>query len=117
MQIVCVIDDEASIRKGLTNLLRSAGYLAVGFGCGESFLASPWRHRAACVLLDLQLPGLQGDEVLGALKTEIPVICLSAQANDQQIAACIAQGASFLAKPCSGDTLLNTIASCLEAHS
>lgn len=116
MLIVCVIDDEASIRKGLANLLRSAGYQTVGFASGESFLASPWRHRAACVLLDLQLPGLQGDEVLGALNPEIPVICLSALANEQQIATCIARGAHFLAKPCDAETLLHTLASCLEAR-
>ena len=116
MPIVCVIDDEASIRKGLTNLLRSAGYQPVGFASGESFLSSPWRSKAACVLLDLQLPGLQGDEVVRALNAEIPVICLSAQTDERQIATCLAQGARFLAKPCEGETLLNTIASCLEAR-
>jgi FixJ family two-component response regulator len=111
MQVVCVIDDETSVHKAIANLLRSAGYQSVGFESGENFLASPWRAQSACVLLDLQMRGLQGLEVLRVLNGERPVICMSAHANEQQIAETLALGAAqFLAKPFSAEQLLQAIA-------
>ncbi|MDD0842719.1 response regulator [Pseudomonas sp. Gutcm_11s] len=111
MQVVCVIDDELSVRKGIANLLRSAGYQPVCFESGENFLASPWRVQAACVLLDLQMLGLQGPEVLRALNGERPVISMSAHANEQQVAETLALGAiHFLAKPFTAEQLLQAIA-------
>jgi FixJ family two-component response regulator len=115
MQVVCVIDDEPSIRKGIANLLRSEGYLPLCFDSGESFLASPWHAQACCLLLDLQLPGLQGLDVLGALDGELPVICMSAQATEAQVSEALARGARrFLAKPFAAEQLLEAIAASLE---
>jgi FixJ family two-component response regulator len=120
MQVVCVIDDEPAIRKGVANLLKSAGYQAVCFESGARFLASPWRMQAACVLLDLNMPDLVGTDVQRALRAQhltLPVICMSAQANPTHIDEALALGATqFLAKPFSAETLLNAIAnSCRDA--
>ncbi|WP_043310299.1 response regulator [Pseudomonas sp. ML96] len=117
MQVVCVIDDEPSVRKAVANLLRSAGYQPVCFEAGENFLASPWRAQASCVLLDLQMRGLQGLEVLRALGGERPVICMSAHAGEQQVAEALSIGAAlFLAKPFTAEQLLQAIASSLAGQ-
>ncbi|HSC80883.1 MAG TPA: response regulator [Chitinolyticbacter sp.] len=113
MQVVCVIDDDPAIRKGVANLLRSAGYQPVCFESGASFLASPWRAQAACVLLDLNMPGLHGTDVQRALRGQgaaPPVICMSAQASQARVEEILALGATgFLAKPFTAEALLDAI--------
>lgn len=60
---VCIVDDDASVRKSLANLLRSAGFETLSFSAGHAFLASPLAGEAGCVLLDLKMPGMSGLEV------------------------------------------------------
>lgn len=118
MQVVCVIDDEPAIRKGVANLLKSAGYKPVCFESGERFLASPWRAQAVCVLLDLHMRGLQGPDVQRALQAQgyqLPVICMSAHANQQQTDEALALGATHcLVKPFSAEALLDAISDSLK---
>jgi FixJ family two-component response regulator len=118
MKVVCVVDDELSLRKGIANLLRSAGYEPVCFDSGESFLASGWKLHADCLLLDLRLRGMQGLEVQQALQQQgcpLPVICMSAHADNQAIAQSLQAGAlHFVSKPFNADTLLQAIARILQ---
>jgi len=118
MKVVCVVDDEPSVRKGIANLLKSAGYRCPCFASGQALLASPWRHRADALLLDLCMPGLHGFEVLRRLREQgvtLPAICMSAQATEQSEGEARAAGArAFLAKPFSADLLLCTLARVLE---
>lgn len=117
MDVVCVIDDEPPVRKGVANLLKSAGYNPVVFDSGESFLASPWSEATACVLLDLCMPEVSGHDVLRRLKargTHAPVICMSAHASEQEIALALREGAvQFIAKPFTAEVLLAVIAQVL----
>lgn len=117
MPVVCIIDDEPSVRKGIANLLKSAGYQSVCFESGLSFLASPWRAQASCVLLDLCLNGLQGNEVQRRLKAQgstLPVICMSAHASEQLIAQSLSEGAAqFLVKPFTAEALLQALTTTL----
>ena len=121
MHVVCVIDDDPSVRKGVANLLKSEGYQAVCFQSGDSFLASDWIGRANCVLLDLCMPGLHGHEVqraLNGLGADVPVICMSAQATEQNVALALQQGAcEFLAKPFTAEALLAAVAHSARARS
>ena len=81
MIIVCIVDDDASVRKSLANLLRSAGYRCRIFASGEEFLALDNFDDVACLLLDLKMKGLSGIEVMQALALldrKFPVICMSA---------------------------------------
>lgn len=117
MPVVCIIDDEPSIRKGIANLLKSAGYQSVCFDSGMSFLASPWKAQASCVLLDLCLNGLPGSDVQRSLKAQgstLPVICMSAHASEHLIAQSLREGAAqFLVKPFTAEALLQALATTL----
>lgn len=110
MHVICIIDDDPSVRKAVANLLKSEGYQPVCFQSGESFLASPWKNQAACLVLDLCMADMQGHDVqrsLNALGNCVPVICMSAQASEQAIAMCLQAGAAqFIAKPFTAEVLL-----------
>ena len=58
--LVCVIDDESSVRDSLTNLLRSAGLKVQSFASAQDFLSDWPRETPGCLVLDVQLPGLSG---------------------------------------------------------
>jgi len=118
MILICVVDDDASVRNGLGNLLKSLGYATVGFASGEEFLASSASDEADCVLLDLMMKGMQGLEVLQHLKTAgkpVAVFCMSAHDDEATIRRTRDAGAlGFLRKPFSEEALLDSIKLALE---
>lgn len=113
MTLVCVVDDDSSVRKSLANLLKSAGYRTVSFASGEDFLASSAVDEAACVLLDLRMDGMQGLEVqhhLNLAGKTLGVICMSAHDDADSVARATQAGAlGFLRKPFAEEALLQTI--------
>ncbi|KAF1031199.1 MAG: Transcriptional regulatory protein TdiR [Burkholderia lata] len=113
MAIVCIIDDDASVRKSLASLLKSAGYSALLFGSGEEFLATGPLDDAICVLIDLKMKGMSGLEVQRLLvqrKAPIPVIFMSSHGDDESVRRALAQGAvAFLRKPFPSDDMINLI--------
>ncbi|MGB8971723.1 MAG: response regulator [Pseudomonas capeferrum] len=114
---VCIVDDDASVRKSLANLLRATGFGALLFGSGEEFLASTLARDAGCALLDLRMPGLTGLEVLRELAHlgwRLPVICMSAHWDDTTLEASLRHGAvAYLAKPFSEEALLAAVQAAL----
>ncbi|MGV8920161.1 MAG: response regulator [Pseudomonas sp.] len=118
MIMVCVVDDDSSVRKSLSNLLKSAGYRAVSFASGEEFLSSTVPDEAACILLDLKMEGMQGLEVqhrLNQAGKSVGVICMSAHDDEDSVARALAGGAvRFLRKPFSEDVLLASITEVLD---
>ena len=73
--LVCVIDDEPSVRKGLSNLLRSAGLKVQTFASAKEFLINPPREGPSCLVLDVNLPGTSGLD----LQEELPMALLRFQ--------------------------------------
>src|SRR6266568_1390819 len=61
--LVFAIDDDASVRKGLARLLRSAAYKSEIFESASDFLARPPHSGPSCVIVDVQMPGLNGIEL------------------------------------------------------
>ncbi|WP_426139007.1 response regulator transcription factor [Pseudomonas sp. DWP3-1-2] len=118
MILICVVDDDASVRNGLGNLLKSLGYGTVGFASGEEFLASSASDEAQCVLLDLKMKGMQGLEVLEHLKAAgkpIGVFCMSAHDDELTVRRTREAGAlGFLRKPFSEQALLDSIKQAIE---
>lgn len=110
---VCIVDDDASVRKSLANLLKSAGYRSHVFPSGEEFLAHESLDDVACLLLDLKMNGLSGIDVLRALahlNKKFPVICMSAHWDEVTLAESSRNGAiECLRKPFSGDALLSAV--------
>ena len=79
--MVYLIDDDASVRKAFGRLLRSANLDAETFSSAEEFLSSPKQEENACIIIDIQMPGLTGFDLLERLVKKgirIPVIAVSA---------------------------------------
>jgi FixJ family two-component response regulator len=111
---ISVIDDDDSMRNAVVALVRSAGYAALGFASAEEFLASGEVHRFACVITDIQMPGMSGIELkqhLMASQNAVPVIMITARDDPDLEAKALTSGAAcFLRKPFDADRLIR----CLE---
>ena len=81
---VAVVEDDVGVRTAVLELLRSCDIKARGFASAESFLGSRQGFRAACLVVDMRLPGMTGLELLQALQgrgLQIPAICSTAEAD------------------------------------
>jgi FixJ family two-component response regulator len=111
--VVAIVDDDASVRQSLLRLIRSFGYRAEAFGSGEEFLASPVVARAACLVLDVRMPGMDGLEVQRRLADKgagLPIVFHTGRATDDEERRARRGGAvEFLRKPVSRDALLDVL--------
>jgi FixJ family two-component response regulator len=111
--LIMIVDDDASIRDALTSLLRSVGWRAEGFTSAEAFLQSGQVHTTACLLLDVQLPGVSGLELQRQLRSRqarMPIIFITAHGNEAMRAEALQAGAvAFFAKPFDDTALLEAI--------
>ncbi len=111
--LVYVIDDDASLRRSLRNLLSSVGLQVETFESANAFLESNFRHRGACMIVDLRMPGMSGLDLLGHLTSSgapHPVIVLTAQGDDAMRQRCLRTGAvEFFEKPFDSVALLDAI--------
>src|SRR5262250_1641836 len=102
--VVVVIDDDPSIRNSLAHLVRSVGLSVETFGSAKEFLTRGSLDGAACLVLDLTLPGLSGldlQRALGKINARIPTIFISAHADVPTTVRAMKGGAiEFLTKPC-----------------
>ena len=100
---ICVVDDDAGVRQSLTAMLEAHGHAVTAFDRGDRFLESPERHGAACILLDVRMPGPDGLEVLTRLRAEGStafVIMMTAHADVRLAVRAMKSGASdFVEKP------------------
>jgi two-component system response regulator FixJ len=101
--LVCVVDDDAGVRQSLTAMLEAHGHAVTAFERGDRFLDAAERHRAACVLLDVRMPGPDGLEVLSRMRAEGStafVVMMTAHADVRLAVRAMKSGASdFVEKP------------------
>jgi FixJ family two-component response regulator len=101
--MICVVDDDPLVRSATVDLLNSLGHSALAFNSAEEFLDSGLVDEAACLILDLQLPGLSGLELQTHLLTfgpQPPIVFISAFADQQCRERALHAGAvAFLTKP------------------
>ena len=111
--LVCIIDDESSVRDSLTNLLRSAGLKVQSFASAQDFLNDWPRETPGCLLLDVQMPGLSGLDLqreLGSTDTQIPIIFMTGYGDIPMTVRAMKAGAvEFLTKPFRDEDLLSAI--------
>jgi FixJ family two-component response regulator len=111
--LICVIDDDPSIRKALMSLLRSAELRVEAFASAEAFLSHAPLERVGVLILDVQLPGMSGlvlQRTLIEMQVPIPVIFLSG--HDDQTLAMQARydgAVAWLTKPVQEQDLLHAI--------
>jgi FixJ family two-component response regulator len=112
MRRVAVVDDDPGCRKGIGRVLSAAGYSPTLFASAEALLAEGV-DGAACLVLDIQLPGLSGFELHDALATAgraVPVIFVTAVDGPGIRERAEQAGAvAFLSKPFVADALLDAI--------
>ena len=120
--IVCVIDDDPSVRRGLERLLRSAGFAARGFASAEAFLEEGCPDASCCCLVvDVRMPGMGGLGLQSHLATagnRTPVIFITAHDDDQVAAEAMRGGAkAFFHKPVDDQALIEAITSSVHSAS
>jgi DNA-binding NtrC family response regulator len=110
---VCVIDDEPSVQKGLSNLLRSVGLKVRTFASAQEFLINRPREALSCLVLDVQLPGISGLDLQQELvngDAQIPIIFLTGYGDIPMSVRAIKAGAiEFLTKPFREEDLLSAV--------
>lgn len=118
--LIAIVEDEEPIRKALRRLLRSAGMDVKSFPSGVEFLESLTTQWPDCVVLDLQMPVMNGFEVqarLAELRVSVPVVVITGHDSDEMRALALAGfPVAYLRKPVKDQLLLDAIALALRRN-
>ena len=111
--LVFLIDDDASVRKGVSRLLRSAGYKSESFESASDFLQREQHPGPACLIVDVRMPGINGmdlQETLIQRRREEQLIFITGHGDISMCAQAMKAGAAdFLSKPFQGEELLQCV--------
>ncbi|MCB1094933.1 MAG: response regulator [Verrucomicrobiales bacterium] len=110
---IYVVDDDNSVRRGLSRLIRSNDRTVETFGSAEEFLREVTLSHPGCLILDLHMPGLNGiqlQELLVKNNVQIPIIFLTANGDVPVAVDAMRAGAvDFLMKPVTEEELFTAI--------
>jgi len=116
--VVFVVDDDASVREALSSLIRSIGLRVETFNSAHEFLRYRRPNAAACLVLDVRLPGLSGLDLQHELANageRIPIIFITGHGDiPMTVRAMKAGAAEFLPKPFREQDLLDAIRTAIE---
>ncbi len=111
--LISLVDDDESIRRTMTLLIQSFGFQAAVFDSAESFLKSRQLHETSCLIVDVQMPGMNGLQLqrhLASSGYKIPIVFITAYDNKESRQQAMQAGAvAFLSKPFDDELLLETI--------
>jgi FixJ family two-component response regulator len=117
---IAVVDDEASVCKALSRLLRAAGHQVATFTSGNEFLDWLESHQPDCAIVDLNMPAISGLEVqrrLAQEKLELPCIIITGKDDPRTRQSVLAAGAAaYLKKPLDEQVLLTAISAAVVNH-
>lgn len=117
---VVVIDDDTDVRKSLKWLLATDGLPVRAYASAEEFLADYGRERAGCIVLDVQLPGMDGFELLARLEASRPhpaVVMLTGYGDVPMAVRAVKSGAfDFIEKPYTDRQMLDCIRQALASE-
>jgi FixJ family two-component response regulator len=109
---IYLVDDDPSIRKGLSRLLQSFGCSVDTFGSAEEFLEAKVQESNSCLILDINLGKMSGfglQEHLSDTGSSIPVIFITAYDDEHTHRRILKTGAPFLIKPFADQNLLRIL--------
>lgn len=116
--LVCVIDDDSSMRSAVGRLLRSANRDVETYSSANEFLERDLPAGPACIVLDLQMPGMSGltlQRLLSHCRETLPIVFISGHADIQSSVRAMKEGAiDFLIKPFDEAQLLNAVGAALN---
>jgi FixJ family two-component response regulator len=111
--VISVIDDDTSFRRATARLVNSLGHAVESFASAEEFLESGRLDDTACLISDVQMPGMSGIELQSRLRAEghwLPIIFITAYPRSNARHEALASGAvGFLSKPFSDNELIGCI--------
>jgi FixJ family two-component response regulator len=111
--LLAILDDDKSVQCALQDLIESEGMSTLCFDSAEQFLDSGARHKAACLIADIRMPGMSGIELQAKLKAErccIPIIFITGAGDIPLAVSAMKEGASdFFTKPVDAVSLLNSV--------
>jgi FixJ family two-component response regulator len=120
-QIISIVDDDASVRDGIGNLVDSLGYNSATFTSAKHFLEAGMNAETTCLITDLQMPELNGLELQEALRAKgyrTSVIMITAFPNEKQRALALENGVvGFLTKPFDERLLIECLTTAIKLRS
>ena len=120
MDLISVVDDDASVRSATVDLLNSAGFTCEAHSSAEEFLDSTRAADTRCLILDVNMPGLNGLELQRSLVrsgSTVPIIFITAYPEERTRAEAFRAGAlCYLPKPYNDEELLDCIRQALARH-
>jgi len=116
--VIYIVEDDPSFRKSMERLLRASGFKVVAFESANSFLTQRGIERPACLLLDVQLPDIDGFDLQQRLMergSSLPIIFMTGHGNIPMSVRAMKKGAvDFLPKPFEAEDLRGAILKALE---
>jgi FixJ family two-component response regulator len=116
--LLAILDDEKSVLSALQDLIESEGMSTLCFGSAEQFLSSGARHKVACLIADIRMPGMSGIELQATLKADrcqIPIIFITGRGDIPLAVNAMKEGASdLLTKPIDTASLLSSVRRALQ---
>ena len=117
-KLVCVVDDDQSVRRALGRLFRSAGYAAETFASAEDYLSREIFEGSICLVLDVRMPGLNGLGLQEALETRgacEQIVFITGHGDVPTATRAMKKGAvDFLTKPFNDGELIEAVKRALE---
>ncbi len=116
--LVSVVDDDASVRESLPDLLGQLGFPVQVFASAEDFLTSDAVAQTRCLILDIAMPGMSGPDLQDELRRrrqDIPIVFITGQRDAAIRPRMMERGAvDVLAKPFSETALLQAVTAALR---
>src|SRR6478609_9332999 len=117
-QLISIVDDDQLMRDSIRQLVKSFGYAVATFSSAMAFLKSPDLEQTACLIADVQMPGMTGDELYGRLLEDgrtIPTILVTAYPNDRLRIRVLNEGVvCCLDKPFDQNNLIGCVRKAIE---
>jgi FixJ family two-component response regulator len=120
MDMISIVDDDASVRSATVDLLDSLGFACEAYRSAEEYLGSATAADTRCLILDIHMPGLNGLELqrrLAQSGSTVPIIFITAFPEERSRAEAFRAGAlCYLPKPYSDEELLDCVRQALARH-
>jgi len=117
-KFIAIVDDDESVQSALQDLMEADGLSARSFGSAEEFLESGLQRKAACLIVDIRMPGMSGLELqarLNADRFNTPIIFITAHGDASVRMQAMREGAAeFLVKPFDDQVLLSRVRAALD---
>jgi FixJ family two-component response regulator len=111
-RLISIVDDDTDARDAIQELVESLGYAAISFRSAEDFLQSGCVAATACLISDIQMPGLDGLGLQRRLRAEgrkTPIIFVTAHPEKFRARALAAGALGFLGKPFLEESLIDCL--------